>query len=152
MVPKKKASRTKTGPENANSTRRRSTRQKDDGPHPVDVHVGARVRQRRVELGMSQEKLGAAVQLTFQQIQKYERGTNRIGASRLFEFSTILDVPINYFYENLPMETIGAGLGLPGAEAGPETLRLVKTYYRISHADVRRRLYELVKIVAQKSR
>ena len=65
-------------------------------PRPVDVHVGSRVRLRRTMLGMSQEKLGAAIGLTFQQVQKYERGANRIGASRLFELSKVLDVPVSF--------------------------------------------------------
>src|SRR5207344_3086974 len=69
--------------------------------HPVDVHVGARMRQRRTLLGMSQEKLGTAVGLTFQQIQKYERGSNRIGSSRLFEFAKVLDVPVSYFFDEM---------------------------------------------------
>src|SRR5213079_845292 len=70
--------------------------------HPVDVHVGARMRQRRTLLGMSQEKLGTAVGLTFQQIQKYERGSNRIGSSRLFEFAKALAVPVAYFLREMP--------------------------------------------------
>ncbi|MBL4614923.1 MAG: helix-turn-helix transcriptional regulator, partial [Magnetovibrio sp.] len=73
-------------------------------PRPVDVHVGARLRQRRTLLGMSQEKLGEAVGLTFQQIQKYERGANRIGASRLYQLSNVLDVSVSYFFEEMPGE------------------------------------------------
>jgi len=73
-------------------------------PRPVDVHVGARVRLRRTLLGMSQEKLGEAVGLTFQQIQKYERGTNRIGASRLHQFAQVLDVPVSFFFDDMPIE------------------------------------------------
>src|SRR5208282_2432309 len=69
-------------------------------PNPVDVHVGTRVRYRRMIIGMSQEKLGEKMNLTFQQIQKYEKGTNRIGASRLFQLSKILEVPIGYFFED----------------------------------------------------
>ncbi len=71
-------------------------------PNPVDVHVGARVRLRRTLLGMSQEKLGEAIALTFQQVQKYERGANRIGSSRLFDLSRVLDVPIEYFFGDMP--------------------------------------------------
>ena len=71
-------------------------------PNPVDIHVGDRVRRRRVLLGLSQEKLGDAVGLTFQQIQKYERGANRISASRLFQFCHILDVPISFFFDEMP--------------------------------------------------
>ena len=70
--------------------------------HTVDVHVGTRLRERRSTLGMSQTAVGAAVGLTFQQIQKYERGSNRIGSSRLFEFSKALDVPVSYFFEDMP--------------------------------------------------
>src|SRR3974390_1298025 len=69
-------------------------------PNPVDIHVGSRVRYRRMIVGMSQEKLGEKMNLTFQQIQKYEKGTNRIGASRLFQLSRILDVPVGYFFED----------------------------------------------------
>ena len=71
-------------------------------PNPVDVHVGNRMRQRRTLLGMSQEKLGEALGLTFQQVQKYERGMNRVSASRLFDLSRVLDVPIAYFFEEMP--------------------------------------------------
>jgi len=75
----------------------------DDGSaNPVDVHVGARMRLRRVLLGMSQEKMGEAIGLTFQQIQKYERGANRIGASRLFDLAQVLDVPVSYFFDDMP--------------------------------------------------
>src|SRR6478609_5765393 len=78
--------------------------------HPVDVHVGARMRQRRTLPGMSQEKLGTAVGLTFQQIQKYERGANRIGSSRLYEFAKVLDVPVSYFFDEMPSNALS---GLP---------------------------------------
>jgi len=138
-------------------------------PRPVDVHVGSRVRQRRTLLGMSQEKLGEAVGLTFQQIQKYERGTNRIGASRLYEFSRILDVPPAYFFEDMPEETAtgkgakakkgqkgladGGQAAFGGAAADPlvkrETLELVRAYYKISDPKVRKRLFELTKAVAR---
>src|SRR5277367_1577262 len=71
-------------------------------PNPIDTHVGARVRLRRTLLGMSQEKLGEAIGLTFQQVQKYERGANRIGASRLFDLSRVLDVPVSFFFDDMP--------------------------------------------------
>tara|TARA_R110002094_G_scaffold157588_1_gene143880 strand:+ start:155 stop:439 length:285 start_codon:yes stop_codon:yes gene_type:complete len=74
-------------------------------PDPVDIHVGARVRLRRTLLGMSQEKLGKALGLTFQQVQKYERGANRIGSSRLFQLSRILDVPVSFFFDEMAPET-----------------------------------------------
>ncbi len=127
-------------------------------PRPVDVHVGGRVRVRRTLLGLSQEKLGAAVGLTFQQIQKYERGANRIGASRLFELSRILDVPISFFFEGIaPGGKRGrAGLSDQDQEslkrdplARRETLELVRAYYKISDPKVRKRLFELVKSIAK---
>lgn len=137
-------------------------------PHPVDVHVGSRVRQRRTLLGMSQEKLGDAVGLTFQQIQKYERGTNRIGCSRLYEFSKVLDVPVSYFFDEMPVNVLvgrpggrGRGKGLAeGAadfqrEKDPlakrETLELVRAYYKITEPRVRKRIFEMVKTVGQTS-
>lgn len=130
----------------------------ENGPNPVDVHVGSRVRLRRTLLGLSQEKLGEAVGLTFQQIQKYERGANRIGASRLFEFSRILDVPVSFFFDDMADRVIGNnGAGATGfadqpqasLDADPltrrETLELVRAYYRISDPQVRKRLFELAK-------
>ena len=123
-------------------------------PNPVDIHVGSRVRLRRTLLGMSQEKLGAALGLTFQQVQKYERGTNRIGSSRLYQLSRILDVPVSFFFDDMPGEMTHrqAGLG-EGHEATfdqedlskRETLELVRAYYRIQQPSVRKRVFELVK-------
>ena len=84
--------------------------------HAVDVHVGRRLRQRRTLLGMSQTKLGEAVGLTFQQIQKYERGSNRMGSSRLFEFAKVLDVPVPYFFDEMPTNAL-AGRPMWGAGA-----------------------------------
>lgn len=130
-------------------------------PNPVDIHVGSRVKLRRTLLGLSQEKLGDEVGLTFQQIQKYERGANRIGSSRLFQFSRILDVPISFFFDELPagMTTperqVKAGLRQQQQktwESDPlarrETLELVRAYYRISDPKVRKRLFELTKSLA----
>jgi transcriptional regulator with XRE-family HTH domain len=127
-------------------------------PNPVDVHVGSRVRLRRTLLGLSQEKLGEAVGLTFQQIQKYERGANRIGASRLFEFSRILDVPVSFFFDDMSERVLaGDGQLAPGMSDQPqqsldpdpltrrETLELVRAYYRIGDPQVRKRLFELTK-------
>jgi transcriptional regulator with XRE-family HTH domain len=126
-------------------------------PNPIDVHVGSRVRLRRTLLGLSQEKLGEAVGLTFQQIQKYERGANRIGASRLYEFSRILDVPVSFFFDDMSdkfRSTDTAVVGLsdqPQAALEPdpltrrETLELVRAYYRIHDPQVRKRLFELAK-------
>ena len=127
-------------------------RQKSDKPNPVDVHVGSRVRLRRTLLGMSQEKLGDALGLTFQQVQKYERGANRVGASRLYDLSRVLDVPVSYFFEEFgdasaPMGT-GEAAGDP-YQANPmmkrETLELVRAYLRISDPQIKRRVFELTK-------
>src|ERR1700761_7706748 len=81
--------------------KRRGGRPKIDTPSPIDIHVGSRVRLRRTLLGMSQEKLGDAIGLTFQQVQKYERGANRIGSSRLFDLARVLDVPVAYFFDEM---------------------------------------------------
>src|SRR2546428_3767682 len=99
---------------------RRSGRQKSDKPNPIDVQVGSRVRLRRNMLGLSQEKLGTAIGLTFQQVQKYERGANRIGASRLHELSRVLDVPVSFFFDDVdPVRApaIPSGFAEPPAEA-----------------------------------
>lgn len=131
-------------------------------PRPVDVHVGQRLRQRRTLLGMSQEKLGEAVGLTFQQIQKYERGANRIGASRLFQLGQVLDVPVSYFFEDMPGEVVKTrgdyaapeqDADLESLQAGDpmarrETLELVRAYYKIQDPKVRKRLFELTKSIA----
>src|SRR5581483_4327424 len=98
---------------NSKASGGRRRRRKSEGPNPIDVHVGARVRLRRTALGMSQEKLGDAIGLTFQQVQKYERGTNRIGASRLYELSRVLEVPVSFFFEELDHEVI-AGTRIAG--------------------------------------
>ncbi|MEE8371980.1 MAG: helix-turn-helix transcriptional regulator [Sphingomonadales bacterium] len=127
-------------------------------PDPIDVHVGSRVRLRRTLLGLSQQKLGTALGLTFQQIQKYERGANRIGSSRLFRLSRILDVEVAYFFEELPAGVLSGAKGLAETEGSGfaadqlsrrETLELVRAYYRISDPKVRKRVFELVKAVGQ---
>lgn len=131
-------------------------------PNPVDIHVGARVRLRRTLLGMSQEKLGDAIGLTFQQVQKYERGANRIGASRLFHLSKVLDVPVSFFFEDMPSAGAGrggAGHGMAEEKAGyepdpmarRETLELVRAYYKIRDASVRKRLFEMTKALGNAS-
>ncbi len=127
-------------------------------PSSVDAHVGERVRVRRKLLGMTQTNLGDAIGLTFQQVQKYERGVNRIGASRLLALTQALDVPIIYFFEDMPPEiaaispaTKGRGKAkkLPGYEPDlmvkRETLELVRAYYKIEDADVRKGVYQLTK-------
>jgi transcriptional regulator with XRE-family HTH domain len=141
--------------------KRRGGRPKIDSPSPVDLHVGSRVRLRRTLLGMSQEKLGNAVGLTFQQIQKYERGANRIGASRLFDISRVLDVPVQFFFDDMPVETVAEDYRPPSGSPEPnvatldqdpmakrETLELVRTYYRIPNANLRRKLFDLAKALA----
>lgn len=121
----------------------------EDGQDPVDIHVGARLRQRRTLLGMSQEKLAAAFGVSFQQIQKYERGANRVSASRLHQLTRILNVPVGYFFEGMT-ESEGNGLALHAAHDGEtvtsrETLELVRAYYRIEDSTVRRRLVDLLR-------
>ncbi|MDK9721858.1 MAG: helix-turn-helix domain-containing protein [Rhodospirillales bacterium] len=146
------------GPVSRKSSRGRTASGK---PNPIDVHVGNRVRLRRTLLGMSQEKLGEAIGLTFQQVQKYERGANRVGASRLYDLSQVLDVPVSYFFDDMPDEVTKSSprqiLGMsedPAAdfEHDPmtkrETLELVRAYYRVTNPAVRRRLFELAKSLA----
>jgi transcriptional regulator with XRE-family HTH domain len=129
-------------------------------PNPVDKHVGSRVRMRRMMLAMSQGKLGDALGITFQQVQKYEKGTNRIGAGRLQEISHILQVPIAFFYESA-----SDGSALNTSEQGtrsqaliddcissPEGLKLVQSFTRIESAMVRRRIVALVQEVASHDR
>ncbi len=125
------------------------------GASSIDAHVGLRVRQRRTLMGLSQTQLGEALGLTFQQVQKYERGFNRIGASRLFELSRVLGVPITYFFEGLGPETEAipfSRTGAPAVAADPmnkrETLELVRAYYRIEDVALRRRLMELIRQIA----
>jgi len=125
--------------------------------NPVDVHVGSRVRLRRMLLGMSQEKLGEHLGLTFQQIQKYEKGINRIGASRLYDLSKVLSVPVQFFYEEL---AVAGGDGAAGFAERPaesyaveflgsrEGLELNKAFARISDPKVRRSIVELVRAFA----
>ncbi|WP_026868894.1 helix-turn-helix domain-containing protein [Inquilinus limosus] len=122
----------------------------EDGPDPVDVHVGARLRQRRTLLGMSQEKLAAAFGVSFQQIQKYERGANRVSASRLHQLTRILNVPVGYFFEGMadaPQNGGGSAHPVTDTEmvASRETLELVRAYYRIEDPTVRRRLVDLLR-------
>jgi transcriptional regulator with XRE-family HTH domain len=127
-------------------------------PDPVDIHVGQRVRVRRTLLGLSQEMLGQAIGLTFQQIQKYERGANRMGASRLYDLARVLDVPVAYFFEEMPPDLCdarsetrqhaAAGPATPAAKnpfTRRETLELVRNYYGIADDRARRALYVLVK-------
>jgi len=129
-------------------------------PSPVDGHVGARVRRHRTLLGMNQTKLGDALGVSFQQMQKYERGANRISASRLFDLSRLFDVPIEYFFDDMPTAVAASSLAtkkrgkakkLPNYEPDPmaerETLELVRAYYKITDPEIRRRLRELAKAI-----
>ena len=130
-------------------------------PNPVDAHVGSRVRLRRMLLGMSQERLGESMGLTFQQVQKYEKGVNRIGASRLFQISKILDVPIQFFFEEAPH--IGDGTPARGmAEADSETfileflnsregLELNRAFVKIADPKVRKSVVDLVRALSASS-
>jgi transcriptional regulator with XRE-family HTH domain len=131
-------------------------------PNPTDKHVGSRVRMRRMMLGMSQEKLGDALDLTFQQVQKYEKGTNRIGASRLQQISHILQVPVSFFFEGAPAaQTIGRheGMGVAPSPAyvsdflaTSDGLALTKAFMRIEDSKLRRRIVDLVEQIAARDK
>ena len=130
-------------------------------PNPVDVHVGTRVRLRRTLLGMTQTGLGDAIGLTFQQVQKYERGVNRIGSSRLYDLARVLEVPINFFFDEMPKDVaakyggVSRGMAEGAEEFDPdivsrrETLELVRAYYKIESPQVRKRLFEMVKALGK---
>jgi transcriptional regulator with XRE-family HTH domain len=139
---------------------------RSENPDPVDIHVGSRLRMRRNLVGLSQEQLGKSLGLTFQQIQKYERGINRMGSSRLFQIAKTLSVPVAYFFEEMPdaialpaqagfAEGEQASLeNTPGSSERQndydilrrrETLELIRAYYRIQDAKQRRKVYELIR-------
>lgn len=127
-------------------------------PNPIDIHVGSRVRLRRMLVGMSQEKLGDKMGLTFQQIQKYEKGANRIGASRLYRLSRILDVPVQFFFEDA--SRLDPEPGQPGFAEGNsensliefvnsrEGLELNRCFVRIADPKIRRRIIDLVRVLS----
>lgn len=129
-------------------------------PNPIDKHVGSRVRMRRMMLGMSQEKLGDSLGLTFQQVQKYEKGTNRIGASRLQQISEILQVPVSFFFEGVP-NVPGASTGATGMGEAPspayvsdflatsDGLALTKAFVQIKDGRLRRRIVDMVEAIAE---
>ena len=144
--------------------------EKETRVSPVDTHVGARIRLRRTLMGMSQERLGESLGLTFQQVQKYERGVNRVGASRLYDLSRVLDVPISFFFDEMPeplagmsaapatgsrrvfgfadaQDSFGTG-GTDDALTRRETLELVRAYYKITDPSVRKRVFDLIKSMA----
>jgi transcriptional regulator with XRE-family HTH domain len=124
-------------------------------PNPIDKHVGSRVRMRRMMLNMSQEKLGDALDLTFQQVQKYEKGTNRIGASRLQAISNILQVPVSFFFEGAPHMPGHSGMGEAPSPAyvsdflaTTDGLSLTKSFMKIRSNKMRRRIVDLVAQIA----
>ena len=124
-------------------------------PNPIDVHVGSRVRLRRTMIGMSQEKLGDALGITFQQIQKYEKGANRIGASRLQQISKVLGTPISFFFEDAPGGTESSGMAEGNSTnyvvdflSSSEGLQLNRAFVKIGDPKVRRKLIELPKALA----
>ncbi len=123
-------------------------------PNPVDVHVGVRLRMRRMMLSISQEKLGEALGVSFQQIQKYERGSNRIGAGRLRDIASELQVPISYFYEDMPGEEPANGFAETGTSYVSELLtsadgvELTRAFLKVKDPAVRRRIVDLVKSIA----
>ncbi|MCH7777558.1 MAG: helix-turn-helix transcriptional regulator [Gemmatimonadetes bacterium] len=140
------------------------TRPSRGGPNPIDIHVGAKVHLRRNLFGLSQTDLGKAVGVTFQQVQKYEKGTNRISASRLFNLSRVLDVPISFFFEDLSPAAAGAGKrrarGLSEAPATAldfdvlskrETIKLIRAYYRVTDPQLRKRVLDLLEAVGKPS-
>ncbi len=123
-------------------------------PNPIDIHVGSRVRLRRMMLSMSQEKLGEHLGITFQQIQKYEKGTNRIGASRLQHIARVLQVPVSFFFEDAPGAPGEQPTGMNEQEqtsyvvdflSSPEGLQLNRAFVHIKHPKLRRRIIDLVK-------
>lgn len=115
---------------------------------PIDVHVGQRMRQRRQELGMTQTTLGDTVDVTFQQIQKYERGANRISASRLYAFAKALRVPVSYFFEGVPQAISRQVTPSNRAAMEPELAAFVESYYRIKDPVLRHQILGLVKATA----
>jgi len=124
-------------------------------PNPIDVHVGGRVRLRRMMVGMSQERLGEQLGITFQQIQKYEKGTNRIGASRLQNIASVLSVPVAFFFEGAPGHPDGGGTDTRdgGGQvvdflSSSEGLQLNRAFVRITDPRLRRRVIDLVRAIA----
>lgn len=132
------------------------TKENKKKPNPTDIHVGSRIRLRRNMLGMSQEKLGETLGITFQQIQKYEKGTNRVGASRLQAIAEVLGVPVSFLFEDAPgqdsanrgfAEDASATLAIDFCTS-TEGLQLNRAFVKISDSKVRRRIIDLVKALA----
>lgn len=137
------------------------------GPDPIDIHVGKRIKLRRTLLHISQEQLAGDIGVTFQQVQKYESGHNRVSASRLFDISRVLNCPIAYFFEDIGPETTGdrstpaarsaaegptEDLGTPDGDPmqRTETLELVRAYWRLHNADLRRNVLELLSNISKR--
>ena len=147
-------------------TKKKKSELRSENPDPIDIHVGARLRMRRNLIGLSQEQLGKSLGLTFQQVQKYERGINRMGSSRLFQVAKTLSVPVAYFFEDLPFALNIPQQGFPEGESATlektalehqnnydimrrrETLELIRAYYRIQDNKQRRKIYELIRSMA----
>lgn len=136
---------------------------RSESPDPIDIHVGQRLRLRRNLLGMSQEQLGKASGLTFQQIQKYERGTNRMGASRLYQLGRLLNVDVAFFFEDMVAQSPASSQGVANTEQSQlegaqdidknilqsrEIMQLVRAYNRITDPKQRRTIYDLIKSMA----
>lgn len=126
-------------------------------PNPIDVHVGSRVRLRRNMMGLSQEKLGDSLGITFQQVQKYEKGINRVGASRLQNIAAVLKVPVSYFFEDAPGSKTASGMAEGGSSSyvvdflsTSEGLRLNRAFVKISDPKVRQRVIELIKALGDR--
>ena len=129
------------------------------GPDPVDKHVGSRVRMRRLMLGMSQEKLADGLGLTFQQVQKYEKGVNRIGASRLQHLASILQVPVTFFFEGSPMADGPKGLAKAQPHSGvfeflatTDGIRLARAFTQIQNAKLRRNIVDVAEQISDASK
>ncbi len=121
-----------------------------DGPHPVDRHVGLRIRMRRKEMSVSQERLAEALGITFQQVQKYERGANRVSASKLWEIATALKTPVAYFYDGLSDRDAPASNGDAAQDfmLSTDGIELMACFPRIAEPAIRRKIVELVRVVA----
>ncbi|MBU1377618.1 MAG: helix-turn-helix domain-containing protein [Alphaproteobacteria bacterium] len=124
-----------------------------DGPHPVDRHVGLRIRMRRKEMGVSQERLAESLGITFQQVQKYERGANRVSASKLWEIAAALKTPVAYFYDGLGDQEAIAAQRDAAQEfmLSSEGMELMAAFPKISEPAIRRKIVELVRVVAEES-
>jgi transcriptional regulator with XRE-family HTH domain len=147
----------------ADKKKTKKSQLRSENPDPIDIHVGSRLRMRRNLVGLSQEQLGKSLGLTFQQIQKYERGINRMGSSRLFQIAKTLSVPVAYFFEEIPASfSLSTPPGFAdneqsSLEGAPEkqsdydilrrreTLELIRAYYRIQDDKQRRKIYELIR-------